>query len=403
MTFGDLMRFAGDSVYRARLRSVMLLLAMSIGVAAVVILTALGEGARRYVTGEFRALGTRMVIVLPGRSETSGLQPGMLVGQTPRPLTLGDAQALLRIPYVERVAPVVVGSAPASVGERSRDVPVFGSSADLLPIHNFEMQQGEFLPAGALDVDEAVCVIGGNVAKELFPNGNPVGETMRIGDRRFRIVGVLASKGRTIGVDSQELVVIPVSSALALFNSDSLFRILVQVTSRDAMQRVRKDVIDTLQLRHQGERDVTVVTQDALLATFDKIFTALTMTLAGIASISLAVAGVLVMNVMLVSVSQRTSEVGLLKAIGATQRQIALIFLTEAVLLSLAGAAVGVIVGIAANWVLGRIYPSLPLGTPSWAFVLAVGTAFASGVIFGLSPARRAARLDPVVALQGKR
>jgi putative ABC transport system permease protein len=401
MTFTDLLQFAFESVRRTRMRSAMLLLAMGIGVAAVVILTALGEGARRYVTGEFKALGTRMIIVLPGRSETSGVQPGMMIGQTPRPLKLGDAQALLRITDVERVAPVVVGSVPASVGERSRDVPVFGSNSDLLVIHGFVLTQGEFLPAGELD--QAVCVIGGNVARELFPDRNALGETMRLGDRRFRVIGILGGEGRTIGVDSQELVIVPVSAALAMFNSESLFRIMVQVTNREAMSRVRQRVEETIQSRHQGERDVTVVTQDALLATFDRIFTALTMTLAGIASISLAVAGVLVMNVMLVAVSQRTSEVGLLKAIGATQRQITLIFLAEAILLSVAGAIAGIIVGLTVNLIVGHIYPKLPLITPLWAFALAILTAFGSGIVFGLMPARNAAKLDPVDALAGKR
>ncbi len=403
MTFTDLLRLASDSVLRSRMRSAMLLLAMSIGVASVVVLTALGEGARRYVTDEFKALGTRMVIVLPGRSETAGIQPGMFMGQTPRPLTLGDAQALLRISNVERVAPVVVGSVPASVAERSRDVPVFGSNRDLMVIQGFHMQQGDFLPAGDLDRDQAVCVIGAKVAAELFPGRNAVGDSLRLGDRRFRVVGVLSNEGRMVGIDSQETIIIPVSAALALFNSESLFRILVQADTREAMPRVRARVEEVLRLRHQGELDVTVITQDAVLATFDKIFTALTMTLAGIASISLLVAGVLVMNVMLVAVSQRTSEVGLLKAIGATQRQIMALFLTEAILLSLTGAFAGIVVGLCVNWAIGSVYPKLPLITPLWAYAMAILTALLSGIGFGLMPAQRAAKLDPVVALAGKR
>jgi putative ABC transport system permease protein len=399
----DLFRLASDSVLRARMRSAMLLLAMGIGVAAVVVLTALGEGARRYVTDEFKALGTRMVIVLPGRSETSGMQPGMFIGQTSRPLTIGDAQALLRISNVERVAPVVVGSASASVAERARDVPVFGSSRDMMAIQGFDMQQGDFLPGGDLDRDQAVCVIGAKVAAELFPGRNALGESLRLGDRRFRVIGVLSDKGRMAGIDSQETVIVPVSAALALFNSESLFRILVQADTREAMPRVRTRVEETIRLRHQGELDVTVITQDAVLATFDRIFNALTMTLAGIASISLLVAGVLVMNVMLVAVSQRTSEVGLLKALGATQRQITYLFLTEAVLLSLVGAFAGIAVGLSVNWAVGSMYPALPLITPPWAYAMAILTALFSGIGFGLMPARRAARLDPVVALAGKR
>lgn len=401
MTLRDLIRLSADSVRRARLRSVMLLLAVGIGVAAVLVLTALGQGARGYVTGEFRSLGTHLLIILPGRSETGGIALGNLSGETPRELTLGDAEALLRIPDVQRVAPLMVGSAPASAGDLERDVPVLGATSELMTVRGWQLEQGQFLPPG--DVDRAVCVIGANVERELFRGQSAVGRNIRLGERRFRVIGVLASEGRSIGVDVQELVVVPVRAGQALFNSESLFRVLVQARSREAMPRVREQVIETLKARHQGEEDVTVITQDALLATFDKIFLALTLTLAGIASISLAVAGVLVMNVMLVAVSQRTAEVGLLKAIGATRRQITALFLTEALLLSLAGAAAGLAVGYAATWLGGHLFPQLTLIPPGWAVVMAVLTAMASGVVFGLLPARKAARLDPVLALSGKR
>lgn len=403
MRFRDLIHLSLDSAVRARMRSIMLLLAMSIGVAAVIALTSLGEGARRYVADEFQALGTRMVIVIPGRSETGGVSPGMLAGETPRDLTLGDALAVQRLPGVERVAPLVIGSAPVSVGSLEREAPVMGSSSELMPVHGFELTKGDFLPAGDLSRDTAVAVIGSNIARELFPGREPIGGNLRIGDRRFRVIGILADQGRMIGMDSQELVIVPVSAAQALFNSESLFRLLIQAHTRDDMTRVRNATVEAIKLRHQGEEDVTVITQDALLSTFDRIFTALTLTLGGIASISLAVAGVLIMNVMLVSVSQRTSEVGLLKAIGATRRQITALFLTEAILLSVAGAITGLFVGLGVDWIVGNIYPSLPLSPPVWAVVLALVVAVLSGVIFGLMPARRAARLDPVAALAGRR
>ncbi|NJD32112.1 MAG: FtsX-like permease family protein [Gammaproteobacteria bacterium] len=381
----------------------MMRLAMAIGVAAVVVLTSLGEGARRYVTGEFQALGTELLIVLPGRSETTGVQPGMFAGETPRDLTLDDARSLLRIPGVARIAPLVIGSVPVAAGELTREVPVVGSNSDFLAVRNLSMAQGSFLPPGELDRDLAVCVLGSKVRSELFPRGPAVGATVRIGDRRFRVIGVLADTGRAIGFDLQELVIIPVSSAQQLFNTQSLFRIMIQATSREAMPRVREAVRAMLKERHQGEEDVTVITQDAVLATFNRIFTALTLTLAGIASISLAVAGILIMNVMLVAVSQRTAEVGLMKALGARGRQITAIFLTEAVLLSIVGALGGLVIGFVADAIVSRFYPTLPLGPPPWAVVLAVLIAVASGVVFGLLPARRAARLDPVVALAGRR
>src|SRR5512135_2655260 len=396
MRFGDLLHLASESLVRARLRSVMMLIAMSIGVAAVVVLTSLGEGARRYVTGEFRALGTDLLIVLPGRSETTGVQPGLFAGETPRDLTLDDARALLRIPGVRRIAPLVVGSAPVSSAGLTREVPVIGTTADFYYVRNLSIGQGRFLPPGELERDMAVCVLGSKVATELFPGRAAVGGSVRIGDRRFRVIGVLGDSGRSVGFDLQELAIIPVSSAQQIYDTESLFRILVQASDRDAIPRTRLAVIETLKARHQGEEDVTVITQDAVLATFNRIFTALTLTLAGIASISLAVAGILIMNVMLVAVSQRTAEVGLLKALGARGRQITAIFLAEAVLLSVAGALAGLVVGYVADWIIGRMYPTLPLAPPVWAVVLAIATAVASGVVFGLMPARKAARLDPV-------
>ncbi|MDH3894950.1 MAG: ABC transporter permease [Chromatiales bacterium] len=386
---------------RTPARSGLMLLAMGIGVAAVMVLTALGEGARRYVTGEFSSLGTNLVIVIPGRSETTGASPALFAGETPRDLTVADAAALTRSALVSRVAPIMVGSAAASYGSRTREVPVIGSTADMLEVRHWKLAAGGFLPRGDWGRGATVCVIGEKIRSELFGAGPAVGQWLRIGDWRFRVIGVLASEGRSIGVDVQELVVIPVASAEALFNSQALFRVLVEARSREAMPRVTQWVLDTLRERHQGEEDVTVITQDAVLATFDRIFQALTMTLGGIAAISLGVAGILIMNVMLVAVSQRTAEIGLLKALGADRRQIILLFLVEAVLLSVLGAVVGMLAGAAGSWGIGRIYPALDVVAPGWAIGAAAAVAIITGLVFGIMPARRAAQLDPIRALAG--
>ncbi len=226
-----------------------------------------------------------------------------------------------------------------------------------------------------------------------------MGEWLRIGDRRFRVIGMLAKQGESMGMNTDELVIIPVASAQMLFNTQALFRMLIEARSRDQIAHAQKDAEEIMQSRHGGERDVTVITQDAVLATFDRILRALTLAVGGIAAISLSVAGVLIMNVMLIAVAQRTQEIGLLKALGAPPAQIRHLFFAEASLLSLVGSVVGLVLGEAGSAVIGQIYPTLPVAAPWWAVLAAVGTALLTGILFSVWPARRAARLDPVTAL----
>jgi putative ABC transport system permease protein len=395
----DAVRFSWDALRGFPTRTVLMLIAMAIGVSAVVLLTSLAEGARRYVTGEFSSLGTNLVIVFPGRSETAGISPHTMTGETPRDLTLDDARALLRSYSVRRIAPINVGSADVSWKSRSRDVVILGSSHDLLGIRHWELGQGHFLPEMDLERATPVAVIGSKIRNELFGAKRALGEWIRIGDRRFRVIGIMGSEGRSIGVDVQETVIVPVASAQQIFNTSSLFRILVEAKSRDAIEPVKQFVIDTLQERHQGEQDVTVITQDAVLQTFDRILGALTYAVGGIAAISLAVAGILIMNVMLVAVSQRTAEIGLLKALGAAPRQIVSLILTEAVMLSAIGASVGLLLGQLGSFFIRRAFPILPAYPPAWALFMALTVALITGFVFSLIPARRASRLDPVLAL----
>jgi putative ABC transport system permease protein len=375
-----------------------MLLAMAIGVSSVVVLTALGEGARRYVAGQFTSLGTHLLIVLPGRSETTGGPPPML-GQTPRDLTVADAEALKRSSAVYKVAPIMVGSAPVAYRGLEREVTILGSTLEMFEIRDLSMAQGKFLPPGDASRAEAICVLGHKVKSELFGSESPLGRFVRIGERRFRVIGVTTQKGQSLGLDMSDVAVIPVASAAALFNRSSLFRILVQAKDRDAIKRAKSAITAIIRDRHDGEDDVTVITQDALLATFDRIFKVLTLAVGGIAAISLVVAGILIMNVMLIAVSQRTAEIGLLKALGAPGHQIMRLFLTESALLSLVGAAAGLMLSVGGCLAIGRIFPAFPVTAPTWSPAAAVGVALASGLIFGVLPARKAARLDPVAAL----
>lgn len=396
MRFPDLLQFAAGGLKGHRLRTSLSLLGVGIGVASVILLTSLGEGARRYITGEFASLGANLLIVVPGKTETAGLAP--LVSTAPHDLTREDAEALaLKVQAIRRVAPVVVGTASASSGELRREVTVVGTTREILHIRHLKMASGRFLPAD--QPDAPVCVLGAKVQRELFPNQNPLGQLVRIGEWRFRVIGVLAPRGTSIGMDLDEVVEIPVETALRLFNRHSLFRILAEVESHDQLNSAREAAIAVLTERHAGEEDVTVLTQDSVLGGFDMIFKALTAALAGIAAVSLGVAGIGIMNVMLVSVSERTREIGLLKAVGVTHRQVIAVFLVEAAILSTAGGVVGLLAGIGAGRLLQGFYPEFPFHSPNWAIGAAVTVSCLVGLLFGFLPARKAARLDPVRAL----
>lgn len=394
----DVLRFAAGAATGYPLRTALMVLAMSIGVAAVVVLTALGDGARRYVVNEFSSLGANLVIVLPGRSGTGGFNPANAITTTTRDLTVSDARALLRAPSVLRTAPITVGTSEATFGGKLRDVTVVGTTADYLAIRRMSVAQGRFLPDEATQA-ASVTVLGAKIRDELFGAEPALGQMIRVGDRRFRVVGVLAQSGQGLGMNADEVVVVPVAAAQAMFNTNTLFRILIEAKNRSAIERARDEALEIIKARHGNEEDVTVITQDAVLATFDRILGVLTLGVAGIAAVSLAVAGILVMNVMLVAVTQRTGEIGLMKALGAPAATIRNAFLTEASLLSITGALFGYLIGESGAFVLRSLYPTLPAYPPQWAILAAVGTAVSTGLLFGVMPARRAARLDAVQAL----
>ena len=395
----DVLRFAAGSATGSPLRTFLMVLAMSIGVAAVVMLTALGDGARLYVVNEFSSLGSNLVIVLPGRSETGGFNPANAITGTPRDLTVGDAQAIARAPSVLRTAPLTIGTSEASYGGKLRDATVVGTTADYFLIRGLTVAQGRILPAGDMGLSSSVAILGAKVREELFGAEPAVGRMIRVGDRRYRVIGVLAQSGQGLGMNADEVIVLPVSAAQAMFNTNTLFRILVEAKGRDAILTAKDEAAAIIKARHDNEEDVTVITQDAVLATFDRILGVLTYGVAGIAGVSLAVAGILVMNVMLVAVTQRTGEIGLMKALGAPGHTIRNAFLTEAALLSAAGAVLGYLIGEGGAFALRLVFPTLPAYAPAWAVIAALATALITGLLFGVMPANRAARMDPVQAL----
>jgi putative ABC transport system permease protein len=381
-----------------RSRSLMLLLAISIGVIAVNLLTGLGEGARNFVLDEFSLLGRNTLIILPGRRETTGGMPP-ITGLAPRDLTLQDAEAIARLPLVRRVAPLQAGQLQLSYAGRSREAFSIGTSHDFFAIRQLAVSQGQPLPVLALDQTQAVCVIGHKLRRELFGNQPALGEWLRAGDRRFRVIGVLEDRGQSLGIDFSEAIIIPVANAQALFNREGLFRVFAEVRASSQMRSARQQIVSLISERHEGKEDITVISQDSMLATFNDILAALTLAVAGIAAISMLVAGILIMNVTWIAVSQRTAEIGLLKALGATAGQVRLLFLGEAALLAFCGGLIGLLLGELLLW-LGREIWDLPLYTPLWARLGSLLLATCSALLFAWLPASRAAALEPVVALR---
>lgn len=371
---------------------------VSIGVAAVLTLTALGEGARQYVVREFSAIGSNLILLVPGKTETTGAIPGF--GGVPHDLTLHDVQSLKReILDLELTAPISMGTETVRRGERSRQVPVVGTTAEFYEARALRLQAGRFLPSGDLRRGAPVVVLGKRVADELFPHENPVGHFVRVGTWRMRVIGVLAKRGVQLAMDMDDIVLVPVATGMKLFNRHSLYRVLMRVHSTAELSRACQRIVALLTERH-GEEDVTCVTQDAVVSTFSSILAALTAGLVAIGAISLSVAGIGVMNVMLMAVTERTEEIGLLKAIGARDGQIRMVFLAEATLLTGTGGFLGLAVGKGVVVAVTNLYPMIPAATPSWATGLGLGVSMVIGLIFGMVPAHRASRLAPIHALE---
>ena len=394
----DLWRFSTSAIKRHRVRTGLTLAAFAVGVAAVVILTGLGEGARRYVTSEFQSMGTNLLIVIPGRVETTNAAP--IFGGTTRDLSLEDAIAIKRrCPRLRHVAPISLGSAPITYGALGRTVTVIGATQEYMKLRDLSIAAGTTLPPINPHQGMRVCLIGRTVQRELFRGENPLGRIIRIGEWRFRVIGILQRKGRALGMDIDDIVIVPVATGMQLFNRTGLFRILAQSSAYSDLDRAQEDMRRVLIERYDGEEDFTVIEQGSMIAALDGILRTLTLAVAGIGAISLAVAGLGIMNIMLVSVTERTGEIGLMKALGASNAQVLSIFLTEAILLAVIGAALGMCLGNGGALLLRVLIPALDATPPAWAVAAALGTALWVGVLFGLLPAQQAARVDPVIAL----
>ncbi|HEX9636487.1 MAG TPA: ABC transporter permease [Acidobacteriota bacterium] len=395
----DLMRLAWGAVVAHRLRSSLTVLGIVIGIASVILLTSLGEGTRRYILAEFTQFGTNLIAVNPGKITTSGV-PGA-VGAVIHKLTLQDVQALTRVPGVREIVPLAMGTARVQHGERGRSVFVYGVTSEVPQVWKFRVRQGRFLPPGDPGRAAPLAVLGPKLKREIFGAQNALGENLRIGGRRFKVIGVMAPKGQFLGFDIDDSIYIPVASAQSLFNRDELDEIDLLFSSLP-VERVVEGVRQALVARHDGVEDFTITTQTEMLDVLDRVLRIVSVAVGGIGAISLIVGAVGILTMMWISVGERTSEIGLAKALGAGQPQILMLFLFEATLLSVAGGAIGVSAGLGIAALLGAILPGLPLHTPVLFVVAALAVSLLVGLASGVLPARRAAGLDPVEALHAE-
>ena len=379
-----------------RLRSFLTLLGIAVGIAAVILLTSIGEGLHQFVLREFTQFGTNLIEVTPGKRGTRGGPPGL--PSTARELSLEDAAALARLPDIKAVTPVVFGNAEVEAAGRLRRTMVYGIGADMLQVFTMQLAAGRFLPADDSASPRAFVVLGAKLKQELFGSANPLGERLRIGGERYRVVGVMAPKGQFLGTDLDDVAYIPAGRALSLFNRDGLVSINLAYLEGASVDRVAERVRQTLEARH-GRVDFTLTTQADMLATLSNILGVLTAAVGALGGISLLVGGVGIVTIMTIAVTERTSEIGLLIALGARRRTVLGLFLGEAVMLSAAGGLCGLLLGAGLAQLIGLALPALPVHTPLRFIVMAELLAVLIGLLAGVLPARRAARLDPVEAL----
>jgi putative ABC transport system permease protein len=397
----DTLELASDTLTANRFRSALTMLGVTIGVASVILLVSVGEGVKRFVTEQFEGLGTNVLIITPGKTETTGGTP--FIADTTQGLTIEDAAAIRdRSPDLLAVAPVAFGTANVKFANRTRSTLVIGTSAEFQTVRNMRVEVGDFLPRADDVSEKQVVVLGRKIKEEIFPNENPLGKRVQIDDRRFRVVGVMEKKGRSMGMDLDDLVFVPVAAAQEIFNRDRIQEILGSARTDAALDRGKLQAKDVLLARHDGREDFTIHDQDDMLAVLTTIMSVLTYALAAIAGISLLVGGIGIMNIMLVSVAERTREIGIRKAVGARRGDILAQFLFESVILSSLGGLLGIAAGLGAGQLAAILFPDMPIAFPLWAILLAFGFSFAVGVFFGVYPARKASRMDPIAALRSE-
>lgn len=399
MYYRDFLTLTTSSFLASRMRSFLTGLGIAIGIAAVILLTSIGEGLHQFVLQEFSQFGTNIISIQPGKTQTQGGNVGVFGSS--RQLSLEDADVLRRLPFVESVNPSVMGNAELKFNGKTRRTTVFGEGREFAQAFTMRVQSGSFWPDADDEQARAFVVLGAKIRQELFAGKNPLGEYLRVGGQRYRIIGVMEPKGQVLGMDLDDAVYIPAARAMELLNRPGLMEINVSYRPSIDANEVKKLVSQRLIERH-GREDFTLISQEEALEVLGSVLNVITFAVAALGGISLLVGAVGILTIMTMAVTERTAEIGLLRALGARENQVLMLFLGEAIMLSALGGIMGLLIGVGIAQGLHLLIPALPVHTPWLYAVLAELTAITIGLAAGVVPAMRAARLDPVEALHAE-
>lgn len=399
MLVRDFTKLTSGALFTNRTRTLLTTLGIAIGIGAVVLLTSIGEGVHRFVITQFTQFGTNLIQIQPGKVQTMGGSLGAV--NTVRPLSIEDTQSLRRLPHVEAAVGFVLGNAEVEGNQRQRRTTVYGTDPDFPTAFSYRVALGSFLPYDDPRAPRPTAVLGSLMRDELFGDTNPLGQFIRIGGNRFRVVGVMESKGQMLGFDLDDTVYVPTARAMELFDSETLLEIDVMYAEDAPVDEVVASVERLLTARH-GADDVTITTQQQMMDVLGSILGVLTLAVGGLGVISLIVGGIGILTIMIIAVRERTNEIGLLRALGATRKQVMGLFLGEAAVLAGLGGIAGLVVGVGGAQLLHLLVPALPVHTPLTYVVLAEAVAILIGLLAGVLPASRAAALTPVDALRAE-
>jgi len=400
MNLLETFRVALEAIMSNKVRSGLTMLGVIIGVMAVILLVSIGEGAQVYITKELTGLGTNLLIITPGKTSTRGGFHPPSAG-TVRKLTYDDSLALRRRAWLLTDAvPLVFGTGKIKYQNMGRDIMVIGTTPEFQRVRNLFVDTGSYISQGDVDSKAKVIILGSKVKEELFGADNALGKLVTLSDARYRVIGVMQKKGTSLGMDIDDIVYVPVTSGQELFDTDSLFEIIASTPRSEDVDRAIAQIKNILIKRHAHKEDFTIQTQGAMLETMNTILSVLTAVLGGIAGISLVVGGIGIMNIMLVSVRERTREIGIRKALGARNTDIMAQFMIEAITLSGAGGIIGILLGVGLALLIPLFVTVLPTSVSAWSIIMAFTFSAVVGVFFGVYPARKAALQDPIQALR---